>query len=106
VRGASAFVIPLRVAGGTRLKVFEAMAMGVPVVSTSIGVEGLPLEEGQHYLGGDSARELADALLRALRDSELRSNLSRAGRDYVEREASYQRAADVFEAACLSVLPG
>jgi glycosyltransferase involved in cell wall biosynthesis len=106
VRGASAFVIPLRVAGGTRLKVFEAMAMGVPVVSTSIGVEGLPLEEGQHYLGGDSARELADALLRALRDSELGSNLSHAGRDYVEREASFQRAADVFEAACLSVLPG
>ncbi len=103
VQACSAFVIPLRVAGGTRLKVFEGMAMGTPVVSTAIGVEGLPLEPEKHFLQGDSAQELADSILRALRDRELGLRLSRAGRQYVEEQASFQRAATVFEDACLSV---
>ena len=59
VAGAAAFIIPLRVGGGTRLKVFEAMAMGCPVVSTTIGVEGLPVVAGEHYLLGDDAASLA-----------------------------------------------
>ena len=50
--GSAVSVIPLRVGGGTRIKAYEAMAMGIPVVSTSIGVEGLPLEAGQHYSAG------------------------------------------------------
>ena len=104
VQGGSAFVIPLRVAGGTRLKVFEAMSMGVPVVSTAIGVEGLPLEDGRHYLEADEPAELAAALVSTLQDAELRNRLSFAGRDYVEREASFRRAAGVFEEACLSVV--
>ncbi len=104
VQGCRAFVIPLRVAGGTRLKVFEGMAMGTPVVSTAIGVEGLPLEAERHFLQGDSGQELADSILRTLRDEELGLRLSRAGRQYVEEKASFQRAATVFEEACLSVI--
>src|SRR6185436_10028968 len=52
VRSAAAYVIPLRVGGGTRIKAFEAMAMGIPVVSTAIGIEGLDVVPDQHYLLG------------------------------------------------------
>ena len=54
VQAADAYIIPLRVGGGTRIKVYEAMAMGCPVVSTSIGVEGLPVEDNEHYLCADT----------------------------------------------------
>ncbi|MFX8114419.1 glycosyltransferase family 4 protein, partial [Acinetobacter baumannii] len=54
-RDAQAFVIPLRVGGGTRIKAFEAMAMGLPVVSTTIGIEGLDVDHGTHFLCADGA---------------------------------------------------
>lgn len=100
VRGSSVYVIPLRVGGGTRIKVFEAMAMGCPVVSTSIGVEGLPLEPGRHYLKADTAGDFAEAVVRLLRDPELRLALSREARSYVEEHFSFRRAAGAFEEIC------
>ena len=69
----------LRVGGGTRIKAYEAMAMGIPVVSTSIGVEGLPVEANRHYLQADDAQSFASAIVRLLRDAELRARLSRQG---------------------------
>lgn len=56
-------VVPLRVGGGTRLKVLEAMAAGVPVVSTSLGAEGLPVTPGKHILIADTPQAMADAVL-------------------------------------------
>jgi glycosyltransferase involved in cell wall biosynthesis len=100
LRGSSVYVIPLRVGGGTRIKVFEAMAMGCPVVSTSIGVEGLPLEPGRHYLRADTADDFADAVVRLLRDPELRLALSREARRHVEERFSFRRAAEAFEEIC------
>jgi glycosyltransferase involved in cell wall biosynthesis len=100
VRGSSAYVIPLRVGGGTRIKVYEAMAMGCPVVSTSVGVEGLPLTAGRHYLRADSASDFAGAVVRLLRDPELRLALSREARRCVEERFSFRRAAEAFEEIC------
>jgi glycosyltransferase involved in cell wall biosynthesis len=100
VHGSSVYVIPLRVGGGTRIKVFEAMAMGCPVVSTSIGVEGLPLEPGRHYLRADTAGDFADAVVRLLRDADLRLALSREARRCVEERFSYLHAAHAFEEIC------
>jgi glycosyltransferase involved in cell wall biosynthesis len=100
VRDCSAYVIPLRVGGGTRLKAFEAMAMGCPVVSTSIGVEGLPLEPGRHYLRADTASELAACLVLLLRDGELRERIAREARRHVEERFSFLRAAQAFERIC------
>ncbi|WP_348223919.1 glycosyltransferase family 4 protein, partial [Escherichia coli] len=71
-RDAQAFVIPLRVGGGTRIKAFEAMAMGLPVVSTTIGIEGLDVDHGTHFLCADGADELALATLKLLGDGTLR----------------------------------
>lgn len=95
-RDAQAFVIPLRVGGGTRIKAFEAMAMGLPVVSTSIGIEGLDVDHGTHFLRADGAEALADATLKLLADDALRLKLSRAARSLVEDRFGHRVAADVF----------
>ena len=101
VHEAHAFVIPLRVGGGTRIKAFEAMAMGCPVVSTSIGVEGLDVAPDRHFLLGDDAAFLARAVLALLGDSVLRGDLSRRAREYVESRFGYRVAAQAFERICL-----
>jgi glycosyltransferase involved in cell wall biosynthesis len=100
VRGCSAYAIPLRVGGGTRLKAFEAMALGCPVVSTSIGVEGLPVEPGRHYLRADTAPDFAAALVRLLREAALRERLAREARRHVEESFSCLRVARTFEEIC------
>ncbi len=100
VRGAAAFVAPLRVGGGTRLKAYEAMAMGAPMVSTSIGIEGLPLEENAHFLRGDTAKALAEAVVRLLKDRALRQSVAQAARQFVESQFSYRNAAQDFELIC------
>ncbi len=100
VSGAAAYVIPLRVGGGTRIKVFEAMAMGCPIVSTSIGVEGLPVEEGMHYLRADSPAEFVDAVKALLTDRALRLRISRAAREFVEQKCSHERASARFSEIC------
>jgi glycosyltransferase involved in cell wall biosynthesis len=95
-RDAQAFVIPLRVGGGTRIKAFEAMAMGLPVVSTTIGIEGLDVDHGTHFLCADGADELALATLKLLGDGTLRLKLARAARELVESRFGHRVAAEVF----------
>jgi len=104
VHNAHVYVIPLRVGGGTRIKVYEAMAMGCPVVSTRIGVEGLPVEHDRHYLEADSADGMAAAVLSLLDDRERRRRLSQQARRFVEENMSARRAAQVFEQICLRTL--
>lgn len=101
VEGAAAFVVPLRVGGGTRLKIFEGMAMGTPVVSTSIGIEGLSAIPDRHYLAADTAGEFADAVIRVLGDAGLGLALSQAARALVEERFGVAAAARAFEAICL-----
>lgn len=104
VHNAQVYVIPLRVGGGTRIKVYEAMAMGCPVVSTRIGVEGLPVVDGEHYVEADEATDMAGAVLSLLGDSTRRKDLSLQARRYVEENMSSKRAAQVFEQICLRAL--
>jgi glycosyltransferase involved in cell wall biosynthesis len=68
-------VVPLRVGGGTRLKILEAMALGTPVVTTSKGAEGLKVKNGTHLLIADTPQMFADTLLRLLEDPILRQRL-------------------------------
>jgi glycosyltransferase involved in cell wall biosynthesis len=104
VHNAHVYVIPLRVGGGTRIKVYEAMAMGCPVVSTRIGVEGLPVEHDRHYLEADSADAMAAAVLSLLDDRERSDQLSLQARKHVEENMSARRAAQVFEEICLQAV--
>jgi polysaccharide biosynthesis protein PslH len=80
---ALAVVVPLRSGSGTRLKILEAMAAGVPVVSTRLGAEGLEVEDGAHLLLADSGQEIASAVNRVASSTELQVRLSQAGRALV-----------------------
>jgi len=82
---AAVFVVPLRIGGGTRLKILEAMATGRAVVSTSLGCEGLQVTSGEDILIADDPREFAAAVVRCMRDPELRARLGARGRALVER---------------------
>jgi polysaccharide biosynthesis protein PslH len=97
VQGSQVAVIPLQVGGGTRIKAFEAMAMGVPVVSTSLGVEGLPVVAGEHFVQADEAQAFADAVLALLDKLPQRQRLARAARHLVESRYGHAVAAAVFE---------
>ena len=85
VARAAAMPIPLRAGGGTRLKALEALAGGLPIVSTTFGVEGLGLAEGVHYLPAETAAEFADALTCLSTDVDVARALSDAGREHVTR---------------------
>jgi glycosyltransferase involved in cell wall biosynthesis len=104
VRAAHVAVVPLRVGGGTRIKIFEAMAMGCPVVSTTIGVEGLDVQDGVHYLCRDSAQAQADGIVGLLNDAALRRDMSARARECVERRFGHLEVARVFEQACLQAV--
>jgi glycosyltransferase involved in cell wall biosynthesis len=78
LRDATVVVVPLRIGGGTRLKIFEAMAMGKAVVSTSIGAEGLDVESGRDLVLADDATNLVQAIILLLRDTALRRRYEQA----------------------------
>ena len=101
---AHVYVIPLRVGGGTRIKLYEAMAMGCPVVSTRIGVEGLPVERDQHYVEADSAGDMAAAVLSLLGKPTWRNQLALNARRFIEDNISWRHAAQMFEKTCVGVL--
>ena len=104
VASADLAVIPLHVGSGTRIKAFEAMAMGRPVVSTTIGVEGLDVRPGEHLLIADDAAGFADAIVRLLGDEAFRQRLSQGARVLLEERFSWAQVARQFEAICGSAL--
>jgi glycosyltransferase involved in cell wall biosynthesis len=106
VRDADVFVMPLRIGGGTRIKAFEAMAMGRPVVSTSLGVEGLPVKDGRHYWRGDDAQAFAAAVNGLLADPPKARELAANARALVEDNFSARRVAAVFESLCVEAMRG
>jgi glycosyltransferase involved in cell wall biosynthesis len=83
-------VVPLRVGGGTRLKILDAWSMGKAVVSTSIGCEGLETVDGRNILIRDDAKGFADAVVQILSDAELRKRLGHEGRSTVENHYAWQ----------------
>lgn len=97
---AAAVVVPLRVGAGTRLKIFEAMAMEKPVVSTTLGAEGLPVTAGVELLLADSPRDFADAVIRVLTDSALADSLTSRAVARVRRDHGWSAVAERFEAIC------
>ena len=90
------FIVPIRVGGGTRLKIYEAMAMGLPVISTTIGAEGLNYAHGENILIADRPDDFADTVVGLLEDSERRRGLGKAARDFVVKNYSWPRIADQF----------
>jgi sugar transferase (PEP-CTERM/EpsH1 system associated) len=96
---AAIFVVPLRVGGGTRLKVYEALAMERALVSTSIGAEGLPVTDGRHLLVADEPAAFADAVVGLLDDPERTRRLGAEGAAFVREHFGWDRVADAFAAS-------
>ncbi len=78
-------VVPLRGGGGTRLKILESMAFGRPVVSTTIGCEGLEVRDEEHLFIADDAEKFAARIIQLLTDAETRERMVRNGRELVEK---------------------
>jgi len=89
VRDAACYVVPMRVGGGTRLKILDAWAMGKAVVSTAIGSEGLAVAEGVNILTRNRPEDFAEAVRTVLADKDLRTRLGRNARDTAERHYSW-----------------
>ncbi len=99
VANASVYVVPLRIGGGTRLKIFEAMSMGKAVVSTAIGAEGLPVTDGQDIAIADEPPAFADAVVRLLRADRERKALEDAARRLMVARFDWSAVAEDFEDA-------
>jgi glycosyltransferase involved in cell wall biosynthesis len=90
-RDASVFIVPLRCGGGTRVKILEAMLHGAPVVSTTVGCEGLQVHDDHSVLIADTPDVFADAVIRVCRDPMLAKRLAAAGSELVTSEYDWQR---------------
>jgi glycosyltransferase involved in cell wall biosynthesis len=88
----SVFIVPLRAGGGMRVKIIDAWAWGLPIVSTSIGAEGIDIETGENILIGDTPEALAEAVVRVLRDPALGERLRTQGRAWVESHYNWRNA--------------
>ena len=102
-REASVAVVPLRVGGGTRIKILEAMAAGVPVVSTGLGAEGLAAAPGEHYILADSAEPMRSTLISLLRNPRQSTALTLAARDLIRRRYDWAALGDEFAAHLLGL---
>lgn len=101
---AEVLVVPLRVGGGTRIKIFEAMATGIPVVSTRVGAEGLPVRHGQEILLADTPSELAAQVVGLLEREDLRRSIGLRGCQLVRERFGWPAVTRVFEAYCRDVV--
>jgi glycosyltransferase involved in cell wall biosynthesis len=93
LQSSALFICPLRSGSGTRFKLMEALACGCPVVSTSIGCEGLDAVDGKHMLIHDTPQAFADAVLAILEDPELGARIGRQGRDWVVSNHAWAHSA-------------
>jgi polysaccharide biosynthesis protein PslH len=100
---ASAVVVPLRIGGGTRIKIFEAMAMNKAVISTSIGAEGLDVRHQENILLADNARAFADSVIQVLENCRLRKTLGENGRELVVSRFGTEPVARQFYQICHDV---
>lgn len=97
-------IVPLRIGGGTRLKIFEAMSMAKAVVSTSVGAEGLPVRNGEHLLLADDPVGFAECTVRLLRDASLRAGIGQSARRLIEQNYGWAKVSERFGEALEAVV--
>jgi sugar transferase (PEP-CTERM/EpsH1 system associated) len=90
-------IVPLRIGGGTRLKIYEAMAARVPVVSTRVGAEGLDIRSPEHFLLADTPADFANACLELLQSPAQRAGLSQAAWAWIAERYAWPKVAGRFE---------
>jgi glycosyltransferase involved in cell wall biosynthesis len=106
MRKAKVFICPVRLGSGLRVKILEAMAAGVPVVSTSLGAEGIPLHTGDNGVLADTPQMMAESILLLLQDDTLRGSIARQARSLVEDRFAWDRGIDMLEDVFAEVVAG
>jgi sugar transferase (PEP-CTERM/EpsH1 system associated) len=106
VAAGSVYIVPLRIGGGTRLKIFEAMSMGKAVVSTTVGAEGLPVTHAHDIVIADEPARFAQAVVHLIRDGELRRRIESQARRLVVDRYDWSAVADDFEEALAQLRKG
>ena len=102
---AAAAVVPLRVGGGIRMKILEGLALGVPMISTSLGAEGLGLRPGHDLLIADTPEAFAAAVVTLVRDGALRRRLAAQGRETAVARFSWEAVGATLTALYESLVP-
>lgn len=97
---AAAYIVPIRIGGGTRLKIYEAMAMEIPMISTTVGAEGLPLEAETEILFADTAEEFARRVVEVLTNESLANVLATRAATKVRERYGWEAVAAEFAALC------
>jgi glycosyltransferase involved in cell wall biosynthesis len=97
---AAAYIVPMRVGGGTRLKIYEAMAMEKPVISTTVGAEGLPVANGRELLLADTAEDFAAAVVGVLTDEAAAREMGARAAVAVREKFSWDKVSEAFAEAC------
>lgn len=97
---AGAYIVPIRIGGGTRLKIYEAMAMEKPIISTTIGAEGLPVRDGEDLMLADTPEAFAGAAIRLLTDEPFARELGRRAAETVRERFGWNLVAAQFAETC------
>jgi glycosyltransferase involved in cell wall biosynthesis len=103
IAASAACVVPLRLGGGTRIKVLEALALGTPVVATSKAVEGIDLVPDIHVLLGNTADQFAAQVLRVFDETDLAARLAASGRSLIESTYAWPRIAASLSARIMEM---
>ncbi len=103
VAASDLFIVPLRIGGGSRIKIYEAMAMRRPVVSTTLGAEGLPLTPDQNIAIGDSPIEFAAQVVRLLKNPDLKRSIASSGFELVTENYQWTNVALKLRDRCLEL---
>jgi glycosyltransferase involved in cell wall biosynthesis len=103
-RRAALTIVPLRFGSGTRVKILESLAWGLPVVSTTLGCEGLDVIDGEHLLVRDDPAQFADAVVQLLSDTALWQKLRNQGRELIRESYNWERVFEPLEMALLELV--
>ncbi len=94
----AALLVALRTGSGMRVKILNGMAMGVPIISTSVGCEGIAALDGEHLLKADQPQDFARAAISLLEKPDLRQRLASQGREFVDKHYGWERVYEMIEA--------
>jgi glycosyltransferase involved in cell wall biosynthesis len=106
IQGSSVYIVPLRIGGGTRLKILDALAMKKAVVSTSVGAEGLEVSDSRDIMLADTPEQFADKIEQLIRNPEFACRLGENGRRLVEEHYDWDRLASKLERFLAEIVKG